>query len=193
MQAERKSVIEWIWAVQGSEGWHTPCWRIRLLCRLVWESMKHFKWNTEVTGKISLSCKQERKDWDEGRIESGKLVPVAGIPGEIVWERAVWKIMATFCLFVCFWQKLEGMAITRAGQLLFGNAIPWFKLMSLIKYFVNDYSIINNKKYIIFTSHSLKLCIKFDLLLKKIWYFNYIAKLHEFMQVECNICDTASY
>ena len=83
-----------------------------------------------MTGKISLSCKQERKDWEEGRIESGKLVTVAGIPGEIVWEKTVWKMMASFCLFVCFWQKLEGMAITRAGQLLFGDAIQWVKLIS---------------------------------------------------------------
>ena len=101
-----------------------------------------------MTGKISLSCKQERKDWDEGRIESGNLVTVAGIPAEIVWEKTVWKMMASFCLFVCFWQKLEGMAITRAGQLLFGDAIQWVKLISLIKYFVNNYSIIKKKKYI---------------------------------------------
>ena len=101
-----------------------------------------------MTGKISLSCKQERKDWDEGRIESGNLVTVAGIPAEIVWEKTVWKMMASFCLFVCFWQKLEGMAITRAGQLLFGDAIQWVKLISLIKYFVNNYSIIKKKIYI---------------------------------------------
>ena len=95
-----------------------------------------------MTGKISLSCTQERNDWDQGRIESGNLVAVAGIPAEIVWEKTVWKMMASFCLFVCFWHKLEGMAITRAGQLLFGDAIQRVKLISLIKYFVNNYSII---------------------------------------------------
>ena len=173
--------MEWIWAVQSSEGWYTPCWKIRLLWRLVWESMQHFKWSSEVTGKISLSCKQERKDWDEGRIESGNLVTVAGIPAEIVWEKTVWKMTASFCLFVCFWQKLEGMAITRAGQLLFGDAIQWVKLISLIKYFVNNYSIIKKKIYIYIYRSFTEIMYQIWPTFKKIWYFNYIAELHEFM------------
>ena len=75
---------------------------------------------------------------------------------------------------------VHGVAKSQTRLSDFTFILQWVKLISLIKYFVNNYSIINNKNILIFTGHSLKLCIAFDLFFL-IRYFNSIAELHEFI------------